>query len=193
MKKAESAVNSIKPADINELKQTRTPSDTTRLIMDSIHLLFQRSIAPVKLKSLFILKTEIPFVSDSYDDHTSGTLKSATFLKDLFEFSEKEKDNINEETVELLQPYIDLHTPDGREVFIGAVAKKASAALEGMCVWAAAMSDYYKQSKIVKPKLILLERKMGELKEAEDNLAAAENELAEVTALKERLRKKFDA
>ena len=62
-----------------------------------------------------------------------------------------------------------------------------------MCVWAAAMSDYYKQSKIVKPKLILLEKKMAELKEAEDNLAAAENELAEVTALKERLRKKFDA
>ena len=45
-----------------------------------------------------------------------------------------------------------------------------------MCVWAAAMSDYYKQSKIVKPKLILLEKKMAELKEAEDNLAAAENE-----------------
>lgn len=45
----------------------------------------------------------------------------------------------------------------------------------------------------MKPKLILLEKKMAELKEAEDNLAAAENELAEVTALKERLRKKFDA
>ena len=114
-------------------------------------------------------------------------------MKDLFEFSEKEKYNINEETVELLQPYIDLKTPKDEDVFVGAVAKKSSAALEGMCVWAAAMSDYYKQSKIVKPKLILLEKKMAELKEAEDNLAAAENELAEVTALKERLRKKFDA
>ena len=38
----------------------------------------------------------------------------------------------------------------------------------------------------------MLEIKMVELKEAEDNLAAAEAELAEVTALKERLRKKFD-
>jgi phage shock protein A len=45
----------------------------------------------------------------------------------------------------------------------------------------------------VKPKLRLLEKKMAELKEAEDNLAAAENELAEVKALKERLKKKFDA
>lgn len=42
-----------------------------------------------------------------------------------------------------------------------------------MCVWAAAMSDYHKQSKIVTPKLKLLEVKMGELKVAEDSLAQA--------------------
>jgi hypothetical protein len=63
---------------------------------------------PVKLKSLLILKTEIPFVADSYDNNTKSTLTSPTFLKDLFEFSEKEKDNINEETVEFLQPYVEL-------------------------------------------------------------------------------------
>jgi len=105
------------------------------------------------------------------------TLKSSVFLKDLLDFSNNDKDNINEETIELLEPYINLCTPDGREVFTGPVAKKSSAALEGMCVWAAAMSDYHKQSKIVKPKLRLLEIKMAELKEAEINLAAAENEL----------------
>ena len=193
LRKAEAAVNSIKPADINELKGMRQAVDTTRLIMDTVHILFQRSIDQVKLKNLYILKQEIPFICDSYDNHTKNTLTSPNFLKDLFEFSEKEKDNINEETVELLQPYIDLKTPKDEDVFVGAVAKKSSSALEGMCVWAAAMSDYYKQSKIVKPKLILLEKKMAELKEAEDNLAAAENELAEVTALKERLRKKFDS
>ena len=58
-----------------------------------------------------ILKTEIPFCHDSFDNNTKNTLTSANFLKDLFEFSEKEKDNINEETVELLQPYVDLKTP----------------------------------------------------------------------------------
>jgi hypothetical protein len=36
------------------------------------------------------------------------------------------------------------------------------------------MSDYHKQSKIVKPKLKLLQIKMAELQEAETNLAAAE-------------------
>lgn len=139
-----------------------------------------------------ILKKEIPFVQDSNDNHTKFTLMGPTFLADLMSFSNYEKDNINEETIELLEPYLTLTTPEGQEVFVGSVAKKSSAALEGMCVWAAAMSDYHKQSKIVKPKLRLLEQRSAELAEAETNLAKAEAELAEVTALKERLRKKFD-
>jgi len=61
-----------------------------------------------------------------------------------------------------------------------------------MCTWAAAMSDYHKQSKIVKPKLRLLEIKMGELKEAQDALQVANDELNEVTALQARLRAKFE-
>jgi len=192
LKKAEAAVDSIKPGDINELKGMRNAVDTTRLIMDTIHVLFQRPLDQVKQKSMNILKTDIPFVFDSFDNHTKLTLGSQTFLKDLLSFSQNDKDNINEETIELLEPYLTLRTPDDREVFTGPVAKKSSSALEGMCVWAAAMSDYHKQSKIVKPKLRMLEIKMAQLKEAEENLAAAEAELAEVTALKERLRKKFD-
>jgi dynein heavy chain len=193
LRRAEAAVDSIKPGDINELKGMRQAVDTTRLIMDTIHILFQRPLDPVKPKAMNILKQECPFVNDSFDNCTKQTLSSALFLKDLFDFSNNEKDNINEETIELLEPYLLFTAPDGREIFTGAVAKKSSSALEGMCVWAAAMSDYHKQSKIVKPKLRLLEVKMAQLKEAEENLAAAESELAEVTALKERLRQKFDA
>lgn len=54
------------------------------------------------------------------------------------------------------------------------------------------MSDYHTQSKIVKPKLRLLEIKTASLKEAETNLAAAQAELDECNALKEALKKKFD-
>jgi len=38
--KAEAAVNSIKPADINELSKMRQAVDTTRLIMDTVQILF---------------------------------------------------------------------------------------------------------------------------------------------------------
>jgi hypothetical protein len=50
LRKAEAAVNSIKPADINELKGMRQAVDTTRLIMDTVQILFQRSMDPVKIK-----------------------------------------------------------------------------------------------------------------------------------------------
>jgi dynein heavy chain len=150
------AADSIKAADINELKGMRNAVDTTRLIMDTIHVLFQRPLEPVKPRSLNILKQDIPFVNDSFDNFTKVTLSNSNFLKELMEFSTNEKDNISEETIELLEPYITLVAPDGREIYNGAVAKKSSSALEGLCTWTAAMSDYHKASKIVKPKLILL-------------------------------------
>lgn len=65
-------------------------------------------------------------------------------MKSLLDFSTFDKDNINEETIELLEPYLSLHFPNGEEMFTGQVAKKSSAALEGMCIWAGAMSDYHK-------------------------------------------------
>ena len=65
--------------------------------------------------------------------------------------------------------------------------------MAGLCTWAAAMSDYYKASKIVKPKLRLLEQRKAELAEAEEKLAAANTELAEVNKLKAELKAKFDA
>jgi len=40
LEKAKKAVESIKPADINELRGMRTPTDTTKLIFDAVQLLF---------------------------------------------------------------------------------------------------------------------------------------------------------
>lgn len=61
---------------------------------------------PVKAKSMNILKTEIPFVYDSFDNFTKLTLSSQNFLKDLLDFSTNDKNSINEETIELLEPYL---------------------------------------------------------------------------------------
>lgn len=173
----------------------RKAADTTSMILDTVHLLFKLPLDPVKPKNLYIMKTDIPFVQDSFDNCTKLTLQNAKFLSNLLDFSQNDKDNINEETIELLAPYIDLEfpgEPKGRRVFLGEVAKKSSAALDGLCTWAAAMSDYHKQSKIVKPLLRELDIKMTQLKEAQDNLAEAERELEEVTAFCASLRKQYD-
>lgn len=139
-----------------------------------------------------MIKEETPFIKDSYDEFTVKKLQG-NLLKALLEFSENDKDFINEETIELLEPYLTLKTPKGIKLFEGAVAKKASSALEGLCVWAGAMSDYHLASKIVKPKLRLLEIRTAQLAEAEEKLAAAEAELFEVNRLKAELKAKFDA
>jgi dynein heavy chain len=193
LRRAEAAVDSIKPKDITELKGVRNAVDTTRLILDTVNILFMKPLVPVVPKNLYILKQDIPFVADSFEEYAKSTMTNNMFLANLLDFSNNEKDNINEETIELLEPYLTLKAPsNGEDIFTGAVAKKSSAALEGMCVWAAAMSDYHKQSKIVKPKLRLLEIKTASLMEAEANLAAAEAELKETQDLKAMLQRKFD-
>ena len=108
-------------------------------------------------------------------------------LDKLLKFSANEKDFISEETIELLEPYLTVKAPDGQELFTPKVAANASKALEGLCTWAAAISDCQKQSKIVKPKLLLLKQRTIQLG------AAASAELEEVGAFKASLRMKFDA
>jgi len=148
-------------------------------------------MAPIEPGELTILKQQTPFVKDSYEFAIKKL--QGNLLKDLISFSEDQKDFINEETIELLEPYLVLKTPKGEKLFEGAVAKKASNALEGLCTWAGAMSDYHLASKIVKPKLRLLELRTAQLAEAEEKLAAAESELNEVNRLKAELKAKFDA
>jgi len=191
LKKAEDAVDSIRPQDIVELKATRNPSDTTRVIFDTVNILFQQPLDPVSIKEFYITKQNCPFVQDSFDSYTSKNLQGP-LLKELQEFSKNERDNINEETIELLEPYLTLKAPDGKEIFVPQVAQIASKALGGLCTWAAAMSDYHIQSKIVKPKLRLLSIKTQELEEAQEALEVARGELRQVEALKAALRKQYD-
>jgi dynein heavy chain len=140
LEKAKEAVASIKPADIVELKGTRNATDTTRLIFDTVNILFQDSMNPVGPRDYNMIKAVTPFIQDSYDDHTSRKLQGP-LLKQLIDFSDNEKDNINEETIELLEPYLTVKTPpkdgkDGEKLFTPENAAKASAALRGLCTWA---------------------------------------------------------
>lgn len=140
LEKAKDAVASIKPADIVELKGTRNATDTTRLIFDTVNILFQDSMNPVGPRDYNMIKAVTPFIQDSYDDHSSKKLQGP-LLKQLIDFSDNEKDNINEETIELLEPYLTVKTPpkdgkDGEKLFTPENAAKASAALRGLCTWA---------------------------------------------------------
>jgi hypothetical protein len=55
-----------------------------------------------------------------------------------------ELDNISEETLELLEPYLNLTTSDGRKLFRGDVARMASAALAGLVEYIREVDLYVK-------------------------------------------------
>jgi dynein heavy chain len=169
---ANSAIDSIKPGDIGEVKVLKKPSDIIKLVFDCVLLLFSKPLNPVKNVTLVIKKQEVSFLDASWN-HALPFMTSSDFLKQLQWFgkgSEQSpiagKDLMNAETIELLCAYIDL------ENFNPATAKSASQAAEGLCNFVTAMKFYYEASKLIKPKL-------EALSVAEAQLATAEKKLSE--------------
>lgn len=77
------------------------------------------------------------------------------FLTSLLNFP---KEQINDETVELLKPYF--AAPD----FNYESARKASGNVAGLCNWAAAMCKYHEVAIVVEPKIAALRAAEAELK-----------------------------
>jgi dynein heavy chain len=153
---AVAAANSITQKDIGEVKNNRKPADIGKLVLDCVLILFQESINPVQSTTLNIKKQEVAFFESSYFEY-GVKLLNPDFLKRLYDFSKEAKDNINDETIELLEPYFGITAPDGTELFVKEIAMVASQALGGLLTWCRAMSDYQKASKIVKPKMLALQ------------------------------------
>lgn len=106
------------------------------------------------------------------------------FLQSLLSFP---KDSINDETVELLQPYFS--APD----FNYEAARKASGNVAGLCNWAESMCKYHEVAKFVEPKIVALRVAEKELQDAENKRDAAETELAKVQSEVDSLSKKLES
>jgi dynein heavy chain len=87
-------------------------------------------------------------LKDSFDEGGKAILFDMNFLNKLKGF---EKDGINEETIELLSPYM------GQEWFTEDKAGGASKAAAGLLKWTKAIYEYHEKSKIVKPKKVYLQ------------------------------------
>jgi len=175
---AETAIKSIKPAHIGEIKKLPNPSDIIKLVFDGCLILFMQPMLSARPCKLVVAKQEVNFLETSFKPFGLSMLSDPSFLKNVIEFGQVGKDKINEETIELLCPYIEL------EGFQPAVAKNASQAAEGLCVWVRAMKFYHEASKIVKPKLEALAIAEAQMEAANKALAAAE---ARLQACKDRL------
>ena len=175
---ADEAVNSIKPNDLNELKKLPKPGDVIKLTFDGVMILRKFQMDPVKVAEISLGigkdKKTFNFLADSYASCQKTMLADSGFLKALFKFSEEERDLINDETIELLMPYLEL------EGFDPNVARNASKAAQGLCSWVIAMVKYNGASKIVKPKLEQLAVAEAKLEDALKELSTAEAKLQTV-------------
>jgi len=184
---ANDAIDSIKPAHIGEMKKLPKPSDIIKLVFDGVLILFMKHMEPVVMEKLTVNKKEFNFVRPSYAQYSIPMMSDVNFLKTIQEFGVLGKDKINEETVEFLCPLIEL------EDFLPQVAKNASAAAEGLCIWVCAMKSYYGASKVVKPKMEALAIAEGQMEAANKALAAAEERLQECEGRLAELKAMFEA
>ena len=190
---ANSAIDSIKSADISEVKQLKKPSDIIRLVFDCVLLLFHNPVLPVELVTLSMKKEDISFLKPSWQ-HALPMMSDTQFMRHLQWFGKGSesrpvagKDLMNPETVEFLEIYLNL------ENFNSKVAKNASGAAEGLCKFVTAMKFYFEASKLIKPKLEALTVAEAQLHDAERSLQQAMNRLSACNEHLAGLKEQFEA
>lgn len=164
---AENALRAISAKDIGLLKQLKQPPDLVKRVFDVVLILFQKEVVP---STAVVVETKRGAVTqlDGSWQFALPMMADIGFLGSLERFN---KDAINDETVELLHPY--LSAPD----FTSEDAKKVAGALAGLCTWSRAMALYVGIAKVVKPKMEALKLAEGKLKSANAKLAKAQAEL----------------
>jgi dynein heavy chain len=175
--RAEAALNLIKPADIATIKKLPKPPPLVKRIMDAVLLLRQLRMDTVRIDPDFLPDQLIMAPSWSSAGSMMNDLKFLAYLQDY------PKEQINDETVELLMPYLEMSD------FNAVAAKSACGNVAGLCTWAAAMVEFHNIFVQVEPKKARLREAESmlriatkELKQAQDELDAKQAELDKMQA-----------
>jgi len=173
---ANKALKALKLSSLQEIKVLGSPPAGVRLTLEAVCVIF--GVKPIKKADPSNPGKKI---EDYWEASQKGPLSDPKkLLDDLFEF---DKDNIPENIIAKLEPYIQ------REDFDPVAIKKASVACEALCMWCRAMHKYHFVAKAVEPKRQMLreaeeslEVTMTKLRGAQAELKAVEDKLAQLEA-----------
>ncbi|CAG0890517.1 unnamed protein product [Cyprideis torosa] len=167
LEEAEKALNTIKPAHIATVRKLGRPPHLIMRIMDCVLILFRRKLHPVAPEEFASIK---PSWSESLK-----MMASTTFLQQLQNFP---KDTINDEMIELLEPYFNMEDYDME------TASRVCGDVAGLLSWTRSMAAFYAVNKEVLPlkaNLAIQESRLAvadrELQKTEEELRQKEEEL----------------
>lgn len=150
--RAQAAVDSLDPASVTEMKSNKKPQEILKITLDAVAIYFNLKLAPIQLIPELVISKDItiPFWKNSFEESGRFLLgPNFDFLKNLKGY---DKDSINNETIELLEPLL----IEGEKWFNENTAGKVSKAIAAICKWLYSVYEYHEKSQIVRPKKIAL-------------------------------------
>ena len=161
LEEAEAALNTIKPANIATVRKLGRPPHLIMRVMDCVLILFRKKL--IKMESDPTVPSPLPSWQESLKI-MSGT----SFLSDLLNYP---KDIINDEMVELLEPYFTM------EDYNQLTANRVCSDVAGLLCWTKAMGFFFGVNKEVLPLKLNLVIAESKLIAAKKDLVGAENKL----------------
>ena len=161
LEEAEEALNTIKPANIATVRKLGRPPHLIMRVMDCVVILFRRKL--VKMEPDPTVPCPLPSWGESLK-----VMSSTSFLHQLVHY---QKDEINDEMVEFLEPYLTM------EDYNMGTALRVCSDVAGLLCWTKAMAFFFGVNKEVLPLKLNLVMQENRLKGAEKELAAAERSL----------------
>ena len=183
LEEALAALDAITSGDISNLRTMRQPPMLIKRIMDAVLIIMKFPLPPQLVlyemdaqgKSFVEGAEMLPCWNEAKTMMADGS----KFLKSLTEFN---PGLLNEESIDLLEPYLK------RADFTYTAAKRSSGAIAGVCTWVRSLSNYFHVAKVVLPlkdaaelEQKRLEAKKSMLKGAEEELEEKKRELEKIT------------
>jgi dynein heavy chain len=163
LEEAEEALNTIKPANIATVRKLGRPPHLIMRVMDCVMICFRRKLC------LTMPDPTVPSPKPSWAEALK-MMASTSFLSQLIHFP---KDTINDEMVELLEPYLTM------EDYNMTTAKRVCGDVAGLLCWTKAMAFFFGVNKEVLPLKINLAFQEARLKSANNDLHRAQTTLVQ--------------